>query len=86
MGADLRFFRVVVRVPYAFRAAVFIFPFRCIPVSRVTETGDSRDFGRVTPPHRIEEEEERSELRVKRRPLLTDPPGAHDTWPRVARK
>ncbi|EGI68261.1 hypothetical protein G5I_03093 [Acromyrmex echinatior] len=42
----------------------------------IHEAGDSRDLGRVTPPHRREEEEERPGLGVKRRPLPTDP---HDT-------
>ena len=62
---------------YLTRSALpfFIFPFRCIPVPRVTEAGDSRDLGGVTQPHRGEEEEARQELRVQRRPLRTDPPG-----------
>ena len=71
-GGDLRFSRVVVRISCALRAAVFLFPFRCIPVPRVTEAGDSRDLDGVTPSHRGEEKEARQRLRVQRRPLRTD--------------
>ncbi|EGI58068.1 hypothetical protein G5I_13859 [Acromyrmex echinatior] len=46
---------------------------------KVTEAGDSRDFGRITPSHRREEEKERPGLGVRRRLLLTDPSRAHDT-------
>ncbi|KAG5322152.1 GVQW3 protein, partial [Acromyrmex heyeri] len=47
--------------------------------STVIEAGDSCDPDGVTPPHRREEEEERPGMGVMRRPLLMDPPGAHDT-------
>ncbi|EGI66613.1 hypothetical protein G5I_04853 [Acromyrmex echinatior] len=48
----LRFSRDVVCIPYAFRAVVFVFPFLCVPVPRVTEAGDSRDLSATSPEKR----------------------------------